>query len=113
MLASLTRKFHANGFSHTNLLLNCTENSLRHQKLGSGFFIRPLNSVGDVYRISNGSDSLLQATAYRANDCIAKVHPNPNPKTALEQSLHIRLYILFYGAEHIKASQDRLEGRRF
>jgi hypothetical protein len=113
MLASLTAKFHANGFSHANPLLYCAENSLRHQKLGSGSFICPLNSVSDVYRISNGSDSLLQATAYRANDCIAKVHANPNFKRALEQSLHIRLYILFYGAEHIKTSQHRLERRTF
>ncbi len=92
MLASLTRKFHANGFSHANLLLNCTENSLRHQKLGSGSFIRPLNSVGDVYRISNGSDSLLQATAHRAHYGFAKVDANPNSKSALEQFLNVRPY---------------------
>jgi hypothetical protein len=91
MLAGLTGKSHVNGFSHANPLLHCAENSLGHQKLGSGSFICPLNSVGDVYRISNGSDSLLQATAYRANDCIANVHANPNSKRALEQSLHIRV----------------------
>jgi hypothetical protein len=109
MFASLTRKFHANGFSHANLLLNCAKYSLRYQKLGSGFFIRPLNSVRDVYGVPNRSDSLLQATAHRANDCFAKVHADPNPKRALEQSLHIWLYILFYIAKQIKASQYRLE----
>src|SRR6188472_2213771 len=97
MSASLTRKSDANRFSHANLPLNCAEYSLRDQKLGSGSFICPLNSVGDVYCISNGSDSLLQATAYRANDGIAKVDANPDSKRALEKSFYIRLYILFYG----------------
>jgi hypothetical protein len=75
--------------------------------------IFPLNTARDVYRISQRSDTLLQAASHHANDHFAEMCAHANSERALEQSLHIRLYIPFDGMEHIKAGPHRLEGRAF
>lgn len=73
IFAGLTRKSHVDRSAHVNLILNFTQYSLRYQKLRLRFFIGLLNPARNVYRISNGSDPLLQTTSYGANDCFAKV----------------------------------------
>ena len=73
VFASLTGESNVNRSPHANLILNFTEHSVRRQELRPGFLICPFNPARDVYRISNGGDSLLQTTSDRANDCFAEV----------------------------------------
>jgi hypothetical protein len=51
-----------------------------------------------------------QAAFHHADDRFAEMCAHANSERALEQSLHIRLYIPFDGMEHIKAGPHRLEG---
>ena len=58
--------------------------------------------------IKKSARAFLQAASHHANDRFAEMCAHANSERALEQSLHIRLYIPFDGMEHIKAGSGSL-----